>query len=63
MNVGQAELSALVLERQAFVINSHQVQDGGVQVVDVDRVLGDVVAERIGLSVGCLLYTSDAADE
>ena len=51
VHVGQPELPALVLERQPLVVDAHQVQDGGVQVVDVHRVFSDVVAERIGLSV------------
>ena len=46
--IGQTKLPALVLECQSLVIDAHQVQDRGVQVVNVDRILGDVVAERIG---------------
>src|SRR5439155_4968375 len=37
--------------RKPFVINSQAMQDGGVHVVDVDRLLNDVVAEVVGLAV------------
>ena len=42
---------ALELERQPLVVDAQAVQDRGVQVVDVDRVLDDVVAEVVGLAV------------
>src|SRR5438128_9612103 len=41
-HVGQAEISALEAKRQLRVIETEQVQDRGVQVVDVDFVLHDV---------------------
>ena len=43
----------LMFERQAFVIDSEQVQERRVQVVYVDRVPGDVVGKRVGGSIGC----------
>jgi hypothetical protein len=43
MNVGQTEIAAAVAVGQLFVIKAHQVQDGGVQVVNMQRALdGDV---------------------
>ena len=51
MHVGQAVVPALVLERQPGVVDAQAVQDRGVQVVDVDRVRGDVVAEVVGRAV------------
>ena len=36
---------------EALVIDAHEVQDGGVQVVHVHGILGDVVAEFVGLAV------------
>ena len=30
------------------MVDAHQVEDGGVEIVDVDRVLGDVVAVVVG---------------
>ncbi len=50
-DVGQAVVAALVLERQPRVVDAQAMQDRGVQVVDVDRVAGDVVAEVVGLAV------------
>ena len=52
VHVGQAVVAALVLEGQPGVVDAQAVQDRGVQVVDVDRVLDDVVAEVVGLAVG-----------
>src|SRR3954469_25605395 len=37
VDVGQPAVGAVMPKRQPFVINSQQVQDGGVQVVDLDR--------------------------
>ena len=47
-HVGQAEVAAGVAERQLLVVQPQQVQDRGVEVVDVDGVLGDVDAVVVG---------------
>ena len=52
MHIGQAEVAALEFVGQLLVVDAHAVQDGGVEVVDVDGVFGDVVAEVVGLAVG-----------
>src|SRR5262245_26377185 len=52
MHVGQPEVSPLEAVRQPGVIDSQAVQDGGLEVVDVDGVFHDVVAELVGLAVG-----------
>ena len=52
MNVGQAVLSTSKLERQLSVINPQAVQQGCVQIVDVDRVVCDVVGKIVGCSEG-----------
>ena len=44
-------MPALELEGQAFVVDAQAVEDRGVEVVDVDGVLDDVVAEVVGLAV------------
>src|SRR5688500_9074700 len=49
--VGQAEVAALELVGQLLVVDAHEVQHGGVEIVDVDRVLHDVVAVVVGLPV------------
>ena len=51
MNVGQAEISPGVAVCQALVVQAELVQDRGLQIVDVDRVLDDVKAQFVGLTV------------
>ncbi len=52
MDVGEAEVAAGVVVGEALVIEAEEVKDGGLEVMDVDFVLGDVEAEVIGLAVG-----------
>ena len=51
VDVGQTEVAALVAVGHPFVVDAHLVQDCRVEIVDVDRVLGNVVAEVVGLTV------------
>ena len=51
VHVGQAEVAALEAVGQPGVLDPQQVQDRGVEVVDLDRVLDDVVGEVVGLAV------------
>ena len=51
MNVGQAEVAAGVAVGELLVVEAEQVQDRGVQVVDVDRVLDGLEAELVGRAV------------
>src|SRR5205823_4674017 len=51
-DVGEPEVAALEPVRQLGVVDPQAVQHGGVQVVDVDGVLDDVVPEVVGLAVG-----------
>ena len=51
VHVGQAEVAALEVVGQPGVVDPQQMQDRGVQVVDVDGVLDDVVGEVVGLAV------------
>ena len=41
-----------MLVGQTLVVDAQERQDGGVEVMDVNRVGDDVVAERVGLAVG-----------
>ncbi len=53
MHVGEPEAAALVLEGELRVVDAQQVQDGGLQVVDVDGAGREVVfrgCDRVGLS-------------
>ena len=51
VHVGQAEVAAGVAVGQLLVVEAEQVQDRGVQVVDVDLVLDRVVAVVVGGAV------------
>src|SRR6516165_10125291 len=51
MDVGQAEIAPAVAESQPFMVETHQVQDGGMQVVVVDAVFDGAVAELVGGAV------------
>ena len=48
--IGQPHAEAFVGDRKAAVVEAEQVQDRGVQVVDVDRVFDDVPADLVGLA-------------
>jgi hypothetical protein len=41
----------LVAIGEAFMVDTHEVQDGGVEVADVDGVFGDVEAEIVRRAV------------
>ncbi len=50
-HAGQANVESLVLNREKLVVDSQAVQDRRIQIVDVDRVRGDVVTELIRFAV------------
>src|SRR5689334_10124213 len=52
MNVCQPKITALKAVDQFGVIESQQVQDSGVEVVDVDAVFGCIEAELVGFTDG-----------
>ena len=51
MNIGQTEVSALEPVRQTSVVNAQQVQDRGLQVVNVDAVFRHAVAKVVARTV------------
>src|SRR5262249_15733761 len=51
-DVCQAKIAALELDREALMVDAQKVQQGGVQVVDVDGILDGVIAEFVGAAVG-----------
>ena len=53
VDIGQPEVAAAVAISQTLVVESDQVQNRGVQVMDVDLVLGDVKAELVGGTISC----------
>lgn len=52
LHVGQAKVAALRAEGQAFVVDAHLMEDGRVQIVDVDRIFNSVVTEFVRPTVG-----------
>lgn len=48
MHIGQSEIPPLETERQALVVEPKQVQEGGVEVMNVDTVPDDVEPELVG---------------
>ena len=59
-DAGQSLIEPLELERELFVVDSHAVQYGCIDVVDVNRVFDDVVTEVIGFAVDESLFYSAA---
>ena len=51
MNIGQTKTATLVPKRQLLVIDTEQMQDRRLQVVQVHRILDNVVPERIRRAV------------
>src|SRR2546423_8183451 len=52
MHICQAEMATLEFKGELFVVDAEAVQDGGVEVVDVDGAVNDVVAVIVGFAVG-----------
>src|SRR5438105_1552505 len=51
-DVGQAEIAALETIGQPLVIEAEEVQERGLEVVDVHGIFGDVVAKIVRLAEG-----------
>ena len=51
MYIGQAEVSASVAVGEAFVVDTEEMEDGGVEIVDGDSVFDGPESEVIGGSV------------
>ena len=52
VDIGEAEVSAGVAVGELFVVEAHEVENGGVEVVDVDFVFDGGKAEFVGGAVG-----------
>ena len=63
VDVGQPEVAAGVAIDQPGVVDSHQVQDRGVVVVNVHGVFDDVHAEFVGLAVGTAALDAAAGEQ
>ncbi len=51
VDIGEAEVAALGAEGEALVVEAEAVEEGGLDIVDVDGVLDDIVAEFVGGAV------------
>lgn len=47
----EPQIQTLEFDRQTQVVYAEQIENGGVEIVDVHRVADDVVAEIVGLAV------------
>ena len=63
MDVRQASLYAVVVERQPLVVDAQQVQDSGVEVVGRHRVDDRVIADGVGGPVGEALLQPRAGED
>ena len=64
VHVRQAVISSLKPVGESQVVQTHEVQDGRLQVVDMERVLGDVVPQLVGGADGgrTLVSTDEGTD-
>src|ERR1051325_7832653 len=60
MNIGQPVVPALEFEGELLMVEPELVQDRGVEVVDVDAVLDDVIRIIIGLPVRVAAFDAGA---
>jgi hypothetical protein len=63
MHIGEALNAAAVAEGEAGVVETHLVEDGGVDVVDADGIQDGVGSELIGLAIGGAAFESAASHE
>ena len=52
MHIGQAKVAAGITKCQTLVIESHQVQNSGMQIVEVNFILHSIVSIVIRLAIG-----------
>ena len=57
---GEALIEALVFHGEPFVIVAEEVEDGGVEIADVEGILDDIIAEVVGLPVDGTALASTA---
>ena len=51
VHISQAEIASLMPECQLLVINAQAMQDRGIKIMDMNRILGHVIAKIIGLAI------------
>ena len=60
MHIRETEIPTLIGIGQSFVIDSHQMKDRRLQVVDMNRILGDTVSELIRFTMHMTTFDSAA---
>src|SRR5687767_8177470 len=60
VHIGQAKVASLETVSQARVIETKQMKNGGVEVVHVHGIFGDVKAEVVGSAVSDSFFDSGA---
>jgi hypothetical protein len=63
VDVGEAVVAALEAVGEAFVVEAEEVHDGGLEVVDVDLVFGDLEAHFVGGAVAEAAFDAAAGHE
>ena len=58
MDIGEAIVASAVTVSEFCVIESHEMQDCGVKIVDIDRIFGDADAVIVGLAVNDASFDS-----
>ena len=59
VDVGEAEVSSLEAVGELFVVEAEEVEEGGVEVVDVDLAIDHSEAEFVALAVDVTLLEAD----
>ena len=62
VDIGKAEVSARVTVGQVFVIESHEVKNGSVEIMNMDLVFHGREAEFVGRTVGHTTFDSSAGE-
>ena len=63
VDVGEAEVAALEAEGEFLVIEAEEVEDGGLEIVDVDFIFHNGEAEFVGLAVAEAAFDAAAGKE
>lgn len=63
VHIGQADISSLVRMDQPLVIDSQEVQDGRIEIMNVDRIASDVVGEVVGFTMHMPLFDPATCEE
>src|SRR5687768_10192718 len=62
VNVGEAEVAARVTVGETLVIEAEQMENGGVEIVDVNRIFDCFEAEFVGGPVDCSPFDPTARE-